>query len=468
MTGESIPTLKKPGDLVRAGTLNLDGVLDVEITSLVHENSLAKVTALVNHAQAARSKYQDLADRLSAVVLPVATFAALASFLIWLLVNRLAQGRSWADSAVNAISYAIAIMAVSCPCALGLAVPTVVSAITRVGIREGVFYRSAEALQRGHHIDVVAFDKTGTLSEGIYTIAESHVIMPEAQRLILGITSSNAHPVSLAIAASLEAQGVGEPLEIQDPVVVPGSGVKAAFRGYPLLAGSPRFTNTQLHPLVVAYTASGLSILTVTLGDNLVAIYGLADRPRASSEQLINRLRTRGKKIVMLSGDHAGAVQSFANLINLPETMTRASCSPADKASIIASYQSQGLKVCFVGDGVNDSVAMSTADLSLSLVAGSEIAKASSDVVLLGNDLNRNVTSALSAAEVCHLHLTLAIIWCVIYAIFAILLASGATVKFRIAPQWAGLGEVISILPIIIIAATVPLTWKIRDRLRGM
>jgi Cu2+-exporting ATPase len=462
VTGESVPVLKKPGDLVRAGTLNLDGILDVEITSLVHENSLAKVTALVNHAQAARSRYQDLADRLSAIVLPVATVAALASFLIWLLVNRFIRGRSWADSSVDAISYAIAIMAMSCPCALGLAVPTIVSAITRVGIREGVFYRSADALQRGHDIAVVAFDKTGTLSQGTFTVVECHVIIPQVRQLVLGITSSNAHPVSLAVAANLEAQGVGKPLVPDDLVTIPGSGVSATFRGYPLLAGSPHYTKMGQHPLVAAYVAAGLTVLTVTLGHQLVAAYGLADRPRAESEQLILTLTAQGKQVIMLSGDNPGAVRSFADAINLPYSMTRDSCSPVDKASIITSYQQQGHKVCFVGDGTNDSIAMSTADLSFSLIAGSEIAKASSDVILLGTDLKRNVLSALSAAQIFRLHVVLAITWCVIYAVFAILLASGATVQFRIAPQWAGLGEVISILPIIVIAAAVPLTWKVR------
>ncbi len=139
---ESDPVLKEAGDLVHAGTLNLDGVLDVELTSLIHLNSLAKVTALVDHAQLARSRNQDLADRLSAIVLPAAIVAALPSFRVWLLVNRLRQGLSWTDSAIDAVSYAIAAMAVSCPCALGLSlsVAILVSAVSPVSIRGGVFY----------------------------------------------------------------------------------------------------------------------------------------------------------------------------------------------------------------------------------------------------------------------------------------------------------------------------------------
>jgi Cu2+-exporting ATPase len=463
-TGESIPVLKRPGDLVRAGTLNLDGILDVQITSLVHENSLAKVTALVNEAQASRSRFQDLANRLSAIILPVATVVALTSFLVWLLVNRVGRKHSWLDSAVDAITYAIAVMAVSCPCALGLAVPTVVSAVMQVGIREGVFFRSAEALQRGHGIDIVAFDKTGTLSQGAFAVTTSHFILPEVLPLVLGLTSSNAHPVSIAVASHLEAEDPSDDKApaIEGLTIIPGSGVSAMYRGYPLLAGNHTFTGTTNHPLVAAYMASGLTILTVTLGHHLVASYGLADCPRAGSQDLIKQLTAKGKQVIMLSGDHSGAVRSFAERIDLPLSNAKASCTPADKASIIASYQKEGLKVCFVGDGINDSVAMSTADISLSLVAGSEIAKASSDAILLGNDLKRSVLSALDATETCHLHIVTAIGWCVVYAILAILFASGAFVKVRIAPQWAGLGEVVSILPVVATAAALPATWKIK------
>ncbi|KAH8817562.1 E1-E2 ATPase-domain-containing protein [Flagelloscypha sp. PMI_526] len=451
-TGESLPMHKAAGSAVIAGTLNLSGSLDVQVTQLIHENSLARVTGLVKVAQSSRSRFQDMADRFSAVLLPVAVVISVVAFVVWILVGKFTKNMSVSAAAVDALTYTLSIMIVSCPCAIGLAVPLVISSVMRKGLREGVLFRSSEALQVAHSIDVVAFDKTGTLSQGVFTIESREVLVSGVEKIIRPLVSTNNHPISKAIVPLLSSSPVAE---LEKVVSVPGKGIKATFAGYPLLGGNPKFTETSEAPLVLELAARGLTLFTVTLGGELVAVFGLADVARPDSANLVADLKARGKEVFILSGDNIGAVERFAKSISMDVKDVRAGCSPKEKAAFTEELQKGGKKVCFVGDGTNDGPALAQADLSLAIgspSSSSSVAVAASGAIILeSRNLRRSVLSALDLAAYARQHIIASLCWCVVYFVMALLLASGALVKVRIQPQWAGLGEVVSVLPVILI-----------------
>jgi len=462
-TGESLPVTKKFGDSAIAATLNVNGTFDLQVDSLAHENSLSRVCALVQQAQNSRSPYQDRADRFAAAILPIASTLALVAFIAWMLVNRFAKRLSPVDSFVSALTYALSILIVSCPCAIGLAIPLVMSSAMRIGLREKVLFRSAEAIQATNSADTFIFDKTGTLSQGKFCIQHQNVVISDCERLLFGLVSSSDHPISKAIAQHLsieQSQTSNDQLSIFDNVeVLPGLGIKTRHAGYDLLGGSPKFTDTLQHPFVKRLESLSLSIFVVTFGGRLLAAFGLADAPREDSAALVEDLKARNKRVVMLSGDNLPAARRFARLVNIPDEDVEASCTPASKADYIKDVQQQGHKVCFVGDGVNDGPALARANIGVAMGSGSDVAISASGAVFLNDNLHRSVVVAADLAVQARQHSIAALAWCFVYFILAFLLASGVLIKVKLEPQWAGLGELMSVVPVIVIGLSLHLRW---------
>ncbi|CAA7269956.1 unnamed protein product [Cyclocybe aegerita] len=471
ITGESVAVPKETGNRVIASTLNLNGTLDVQVTRLIHENSLSRITMLVKHAQmtrAAQSPVQDLADRLSAWILPIATFAAFTAFVVWVLVGIYVIHLSKTAASVDALTYMIAVFVVSCPCAVGLAVPMVISRSIRIALKEGVLFRSPTVLQLANNVDTLVFDKTGTLTQGLFSVERVEVLVKGAEPLIMALIKDNKHPISQGVYRYLTSQrpstGGKELLEkggvqVSDIVSLPGKGIKATIQGFPLLGGSPSFTGACNHPISVELQTSGLSLFSVTLAGQPLVIFGLVDTPRPEAKTLLNELKKRGKKVVIMSGDTPSSVHRLAETLGLPSTDVFSGCTPEDKDTSIAALQAKGSRVCFIGDGTNDAPALSRADVSLAVASGSEVALGAAGAVLLGSDLNRGVLTLLHIARDAKRHCLLALGWCVVYNVFAILLASGVFVKVRIEPRWAGVGEVVSVLPVIGVAFLLDVKW---------
>ncbi|KAJ7167310.1 E1-E2 ATPase-domain-containing protein [Mycena crocata] len=464
VTGESLPRVKQVGNSVTAGTLNLDGPLDIQITQLIHENYLVRIASLVRKAQATRSRFHDLADQFSAMVLPISVACSAIAFLIWFLVNKYGRHLQSTPSAVGGLTYALAILIVSCPCAIGVAVPFIVAAALRAGLREGVLFRSSEALHMAHNVDVVVFDKTGTLSHGVFSLERKEILVNDADRVIHPLISTNEHPISKAVLAHVE--NVDRPFDPRAPskgiTSLPGMGIKAMLAGYPLLGGSPKFTGTMQHPFVQEFTARGLTLFTVTLGGQLVAAFGLADTPRADAAALLEVLAARGKHVVILSGDNSGAVARFVAMLPIQLGDAQAACTPAGKAEFIKALQARGQRVCFVGDGTNDAPALAQADVALCVAAGADVAVAAAGALVAGENLKRGVLAALDVAKHAQQHMMVALWWCVLYNAVALLFAGGLFVKVRIEPQWAGLGELVSLLPVLVVGIALDLRWKWR------
>ncbi|WWC57724.1 uncharacterized protein I303_100258 [Kwoniella dejecticola CBS 10117] len=457
ITGESIPVTKQPGASVLAGTKVVQGSIDILVTRLIANNSLSSVVQALNKAQNSGSTYQDFADKMAAILLPVAGSVSVISFLVWTLVTRYVRHETWSDSVVNGIKYAIAVMAVACPCALTLAVSLVCCLGVAVGLREGVVFRTAESLLSANQAKAIAFDKTGTLSQGNLAVIHEEVVGDLSKRLICDLTGSNAHPVSTAIRKHLEAQGMTTNDHLLGDIeIVPGGGMKCNFMDIPILAGNPTFTNTADHPSVSSVISQGgWSLFTVTFGENLIALYGLSDQPRNGSSQLIDTLTKQGKHIVILSGDNQQAVNHFSRSIHFDSQYAFGGLLPADKADHVGILEREVGKTIFVGDGINDTLALNQASISIAVGSGTgkDIAMAASSIVLLSSDMVRCFKATMDISRLARIHALVSIAWCGIYFFFAILLASGAAVNFSIPPQYAGLGEVVSVLPVILVAA---------------
>ena len=312
-----------------------------------------------------------------------------------------------------------------------------------------------------------AFDKTGTLSQSRLAVVAADDADSNVGRIMAHYLCHSAkHPVAAAIHDFLQGSHCG-PVELEDAIsTIPGAGIESTASGYTLRGGSPAFTDTTDHPRVVALLTQGLSVFVVTLGTQLVAVYGLLDQERPGAKELIDELVSSYNRVVLISGNNAGAVNRFAAGFNFSPQDVHAGCSPAAKGELVKKLCEKN-RLAFVGDGINDSVALASADVAFSLGSGTEAAICLAQIVLLGKDIHRGIRSTLDIARLSNWHVIAALTWCGIYFVFAILLAGGAFVNFRIPPSYAGLGELVSIAPVLVIAANVAVSRKVHLVWRG-
>jgi heavy metal translocating P-type ATPase len=459
ITGESIPVAKGVHSKVFAGTANGSGTLIARLTSLPHENSVHKIAAMVENAELTKPKTQALADTIAGWFVPVMAIISLLVFLIWLLVAKYDYKRSWKDALVQAITYAIATLVVSCPCAIGLAVPMVVLIAGGVAARFGIIFRDPQKLETARNVTDVVFDKTGTLTCGVLTVVgvdyhDKHAA--QVNGILLSLLQDVMHPVAAGVLRHLEKEANANPASIRCKAVVnvtsiPGSGVYGTCEesGLQVRAGSPQW-------LCIEVDDSKCTLLSVTIGDVLSATFRLKDRPRHTAQMVIEKLHARGIKTHMISGDGQGAVDEIAHSLDIPKRNTKSRCRPEGKMNYIRDLQAPGKVVMFVGDGTNDSVALKQADVGVHINQGcSDVAKRASDVVLMTARLH-DVLILLDISHAAYRRIILNFLWSAFYNVSAILLAAGAFTRImkhaRINPQYAGLGELVSVLPVVLLA----------------
>ncbi|HZQ59829.1 MAG TPA: heavy metal translocating P-type ATPase, partial [Casimicrobiaceae bacterium] len=395
LTGESVPVAKKTGDKVFAGTVNREGLLECVATGVGRSTLLASIVRMVAQAQGSKAPVQRLADRVSAVFVPVVLAIAVATFFVTLWM---------AGDATAALVHAVAVLVIACPCALGLATPTAIIVGTGRGAQMGVVVRNAAALEQAAHVRVLIVDKTGTLTQGRPVVTD---IVPaegvgegELLRVAASLEQGSTHPLATAIKDVATARDL-KPAPLSAFRNVAGRGVTAMITldGEPLEAmlGSPALLVE--HGVAVddnwiePYRAAGKTVVVIARQQRVIGMIALADEVRPSSARAVQRLGEAGIRIIVLSGDHAATTRAIARQVGVEEY--RAEVSPGDKAAVVRQLQQTYGPVGMAGDGVNDAPALAAADVSFAMGAGSDIAIESADITLVRNDLDAVVDAIL-------------------------------------------------------------------------
>jgi Cu+-exporting ATPase len=386
LTGESMPVGKRPSDKVFAATANGQGVLRCRATGVGEHTLLAGIIRLVGEAQGSKAPVQRMADRISAIFVPVVCTIALATLAGWWLYSGL-----FAEALVNAV----AVLVIACPCALGLATPTAIMVGTGQGARAGILVKNAEALERAEKIAVLALDKTGTLTSGrpqLTDIVPRGMAGDEALGLAAALEQNSEHPLARAIvAASQESQkslanATVDGKKVANFKSIPGQGVEAEIDGRKLQLGSPDWLGLAADPAVVALQQAGKTVMVLAEGAEVLALFGVADALRPTSKAAVRRLRERGIRVVMLTGDNAATAAAIAAEAGIDEF--RAGILPGDKAAAVNELKAGGGLVAMVGDGINDAPALAAADVSFAIGAGSDAAVEAADLTLIRSDLS--------------------------------------------------------------------------------
>jgi P-type Cu+ transporter len=392
LTGESVPTEVAPGDPVTGATVNSGGRLVVEATGVGADTQLARMARLVEQAQNGKAAAQRLADRISAVFVPVVLLISLATLLIWL---------SASGSPTEAFTAAVAVLIIACPCALGLATPTALMVGTGRGAQLGILIRGPEVLESTRAVDTVVLDKTGTVTTGrmallaVHTVEGTTEAAAEALRLAGALEHASEHPIARAVAeaASAAAQdGLLPPVEAFESI--PGRGVLGVVEGRAVVAGREQLlADRALHlpaPLRAAKAAAeadGRTAVAVGWDGAARAVLVVADAVRPTSAEAVRLLRALGLTPVLLTGDNRAAAESVAREVGIDADRVIAEVLPEDKAAVVRRLQAEGRTVAMVGDGVNDAAALAQADLGLAMGTGTDAAIEAADLTLVRGDL---------------------------------------------------------------------------------
>ncbi|HEX6580518.1 MAG TPA: heavy metal translocating P-type ATPase [Actinomycetota bacterium] len=383
VTGESLPVSKAPGSQVIGATINKNGTLRVRATKVGADTALAQIVKLVQEAQNSKAPGQRLADRAAFWLVFVALIGGAATLGIWLGVG---------ESFSTAMLYAITVVVITCPDALGLATPTAIMVGTGLGAKRGILFKNAVALETSARIQAVVMDKTGTLTKGEPEVTDVIVDgMPEMEvlRLVAAVERESEHPLAEAVVKHAEALGV-QSVRADKFENVPGHGAMAFVEDRRVVVGNVRLIGREgidLGPLAARreeMTSSGRTVVCAAVDGRPVALIGIADAPRPTSAAAVSALRDEGIEVVMLTGDNAATAKRIAEQLGVQTVI--AEVLPGDKAGKIEELQRNGKKVAMVGDGVNDAPALAQADLGIAIGAGTDVAIETADVVLMRSD----------------------------------------------------------------------------------
>ena len=428
LTGESIPVEKTAGDTVNAATVNRTGSFTFRATRVGADTSLAKIIQLVEDANATKAPIARMVDKVAGVFVPVVFVISAVTFVAWMVLT---------GSVNEALTSAVAVLVISCPCALGLATPVAIMVGTGKGAEMGILFKSAEALENLRNVGTVVLDKTGTVTRGkpavtdivVATRADGSPAMSEKAllKLAAALERSSEHPLAEAIMAECETRGIVARM-VEDFAAVPGRGITAREGQNAIAAGNVRLMDelgvTVPAGLAEQFAAEGKTPLFFAKNGELAGTIAVADEVKETSAGAIAALRSLGVDVRMLTGDNRVTAEAIARRVGLNSKQVIADVLPADKERHVRNLQDAGSKVAMVGDGINDSPALARADVGLAIGTGADIAKEGADVVLMRSDL-MDVARAIELSRATIRNIKQDLFWALFYNGIGIPLAAG-------------------------------------------
>lgn len=421
ITGESIPVQKNPGDSVIAATMNKAGFFRMKATKVGKDTTFAQIIRLVEDASASKAPIAKMADKIAGVFVPVVMAIALITGIAWVIAGAEFE---------FALSCAISVLVISCPCALGLATPVAIMVGTGKGAENGILIKSGEALEVTHNIQSVVLDKTGTITQGTLEVTDIQAFGMEKQELLKiagALEKKSEHPLAEAVLKKAEEEGIFLP-EVQEFQAVPGKGIQGKIQGIQYYAGNLKFMEerqidtSKVEKQVERLAEEGKTPLIFATEEQVLGILAAADLVKPTSAQAIRELKKLGIQVIMLTGDNERTAKAIQKQLDLDTVI--AEVLPQDKEREVAKLQAEGKTVAMVGDGVNDAPALARADVGIAIGAGTDVAIESADIVLMKNDLLDVVTAVgLSKAVIRNIKENL--FWAFFYNACGIPLAAG-------------------------------------------
>lgn len=447
ITGESIPKEKKEGDRVTGGTLNTFGSFKMKATEVGEDTFLFKIALIMGEAQGRKAPLQEIADKVSAYFVPGVVLISFITFLVWYFLTKEVN---------SALLTSISVLIIACPCALGLATPIVIAVASGLGAVRGILFKSGRAIQMLSQVGIFVFDKTGTLTEGkpeVTDIIPFNGFSVEDVLFYASIAESESeHPLARAIINKAQEKGIS-PSYPDKFNYHPGKGIEANFKGKYIVLGNEEILNEIKDREFLIEVGRGLeekgrTVLYLLVDREQKGIIALSDKLKEEAEEVLRKLKTLGRKVMILSGDNEQAAEAVGRRIKVDNVIARV--TPEDKARIIRELKREG-KVAMVGDGVNDAVALAEADLGIAMEVGSDLTAEAGDIVILGGNLRR-VLQAIQISSLALKKIKQNLFWAFFYNLIGISIATGLwypIIGLRINPLMAGLAMIFSDLVVV-------------------
>lgn len=400
LTGESLPVEKSIDDGVFGGTINANGAITFKATQIGSETALSRIIRMVEEAQGSKAPIQAVADKISAIFVPIVLVIA----LLTLIISGLVLG-NWE----TALLHSVAVLVIACPCALGLATPTAIMVGTGLGAKNGILIKGGESLERASHINAIVVDKTGTITKGKpsvtnFYLADDSFLKPKEVLSILGsLESSSEHPLAKAIVSYAHLQEASTSVEVTDFKALVGAGISGIVEGKTYYVGTKRLLGENGIPfyaddeLVLKMEGEGKTVMYLADQQAVLGVIAVADEVKDTSAEAIKELQQQGVEVYMMTGDNRRTAEFIGSQVNLDGGHIFAEVLPEDKANYVKKLQDEGKFVAMVGDGINDAPAIAMADVGIAMGTGTDIAMETADVTLMNGDLlNLSKTTTLS------------------------------------------------------------------------
>ena len=443
VTGESMPVQKQIGDKVIGSTINSNGTFTFKAEKVGDDTMLSQIVELVKKAQNSHAPIQKLTDKVSDIFVPVVLIVAIATFLIWYVLI--------GASVANSLIFAVSVVVIACPCALGLATPTALMVGTGRGAKMGILIKNGEVLETVNDVQTVVFDKTGTITLGQPQVTD---VIGDGKRVLqvaASLEESSEHPLATAIMDTAHTKKISFETA-ENFQAIEGQGVSATLAGQKAFVGNEKLQHDfkmsdKLKSQMASLQDQAKTVVLVGLNDEVIGLIAIQDAPKETSKEAIAALKSRGLKTVMLTGDNQRVAQAIASQVGIDQVI--AEVMPSDKADQVQALKASG-KVAFVGDGINDAPALSTADVGIAMGSGTDIAIDSGGIVLVKNDL-RDVDRALSLSKKTFGRIKLNLFWAFIYNVLGIPVAAGVFygLGLTLSPEIAGLAMAFSSLSVV-------------------